>query len=141
MQINFLAILVCGVLSMIVGSLWYGKIMFGDMYMRAIGGDPNIPPEKMKEIQKKTWQLYLTQFLLTLFQVWVLAIYLQSAAESVSFMSNALWIWGGFVLTTNAGIWMWSAQPRKLAWQGFLISSGYQLVMFVVFAFILKAWM
>lgn len=141
MEINWLALLVCAIAAMVIGFLWHSKMLFGDRYMRAIGGNTNITPEQMKEIQKKMWQLYITQFILVLFQVYVLWHYLAGAASVMTPVSNAIWIWAGFVMPTLAGQWMWSARPRKLAWQGFLISIGYNLVLFIAFALILGAWM
>lgn len=138
---SFLAILLCAIAAMILGTLWHSKALFGDRFMRAIGGDPNMPPEKMKEIQKKMWQIFLTQFLLSLFQVWILSKYLSSGAFAMSPLANAFWIWAGFIMPTIAGSAMWSARPRKMAWQIFLISAGYQLVLFLVFGIILKVWM
>lgn len=134
-MVNFWAILVCAIAAMIIGALWHSKLLFGNLYMKAIGGDMNMPPEKMAEIQKKMWQLYMTQFILVLFQAWVLAYFLWVGVASV------LWIWAGFLMPTLAGQWMWSARPRKLAWTGFLISAGYNLALFVVFGLILQAWM
>lgn len=132
-------ILVCGIAAMAIGATWHGPL-FGKMYIRAIGGDPNMPPEKMKELQKKMWQLYILQFVLVVFEAWILSLYIGSPL-GVTPMSNAIWIWAGFVLPTLAGQWMWSARPRKLAWQGFFISAGYNLVLFIVFAIIIKAMM
>lgn len=125
---------------MIIGIVWHSKTLFGDMYMKAIGANPNMSKEEMTKIQKRMWQLFLAQFILALFQAWVLGLYIKGAISLMMPISNAVWIWAGFVLPTIAGHWMWSARPRKLAWQGFLISLGYQLVIFVVFAIILGFW-
>ena len=134
MVISFWAVLVCAVVAMIIGMLWHSKALFGNRYMQAIGADTNMPPEKMKEIQSKMWQLYITQFILAILQAWVLAVFIKIG-------SSAIFIWAGFVMPTLAGQWMWSARPRKLAWTGFLISAGYNLILFFVFGLILKAWM
>jgi hypothetical protein len=139
METNFLAILACGVVAMIVGMVWHSKALFGDKYMKAIGADTNMSPEKIKEIQKDMWQLYVTQFALALFQAYVLSGYIISE-PAVGGSLNAIWIWAGFVMPTIAGAAMWSARPRKMAWQIFLISSGYHLVLFILFGMILKAW-
>lgn len=139
MDINLLAVLVCGVAAMIVGSLWHSKMLFGDAFIKASGMDIGMTPEKMAEIQKKMWQLYATQFILALLQAYVLAIYVTNWT-SVSGISNALLIWLGFVMPVVAGSCMWSSRPRKDAWKVFFISAGYQLVLFVVFGFILSIW-
>lgn len=140
MEINLLAVVVCGVVSLILGFLWYSQMLFGNIYMKSIGADMNMPAEKMKEIQKKMWQLYIAQFLLAAFQAFVLSHYISGWADGTG-LENALWIWAAFVMPTVAGAWMWSARPRRDAWNAFLISAGYQLVLFVLFGLILKAWM
>ncbi len=140
MGINFLAVLLCGVVAMIVGMVWYSKMLFGNAFMRAIGSNPNMLPEEMRAIQKKMWQLHLTQFVLVLFQVWVLSLFVKGLPET-PIIALSLLIWAGFVMVTTAGNAMWSARPRKMAWHMFLISSGYQLVLFVLFGLILKSWM
>ena len=63
MQINYLAILVSAILSMVVGSIWYGPL-FGKKWAELIGADPN-DKKKMKEMQKSAGPLYMVQFLLT----------------------------------------------------------------------------
>ena len=138
---SFGAIIVCAIAAMVVGMFWHSKLLFGPRYMKAIGADMNMSPEKMAAIQKKMWQLYILQFVLVLLEAWVLAQYLYGAADVMPLVCNGLWIWAGFVMPTVAGQWMWSARPRKEAWAGFLISAGYNLVLLVVFSLILRAWM
>lgn len=139
-EVNYLAVIICGVASMILGSIWYGKPLFGNAYMKAVRGSENISPEKMEEIQKKMWQLYLSQFILVLFQVWVLWYYIVPVIDTMSPISSAIWIWAGFIMPTLAQSWMWTNHPRRLAWKGFLISIGYNLVLFIVFALIIGAF-
>lgn len=139
-EVNWMAVLLCGVAAMVVGMIWHGPL-FGRMYLLAIGGNPDMPKDEMAKIQKKMWQLYIVQFLLVLLQTYVLWHYIVGAADVMTPVSNAIWIWLGFILPTIAGQWMWSARPRAWAWKGFLISAGYNLVLFIVFALILGAFM
>ncbi len=134
MVISFWAVIVCAIAAMVLGMVWHSKALFGSRYMKAIGADMNMPPEKMAEINKKMWQLYVTQFILAALQAWILANFLWIG------VANAIWIWAGFIMPTLAGQWMWSARPRKDAWTGFLISAGYNLVLFIAFGLILRAW-
>ena len=139
MDINLLAVLVCGVVAMVIGSLWHSKLMFGNAFIKASGMDIGMTPEKMAEIQKKMWQLYVTQFILALLQAYVLVIYIVNW-NTISGVSNAFLIWLGFVMPVVAGNAMWSSRPRKDAWKVFFISMGYQFVFFIVFGFILGSW-
>lgn len=140
MASSIVSVLVCGVAAMVVGMIWHNPKVFGNLYMKALGGDTNMPPEKMKEIQKKMWQIYVTQFILVLVQAFILMNFFMAWPQARAVVL-ALWIWLGFILPTVAGAWMWNPRPRKLAWQGFLISAGYNLVIMVVFSLILRAWM
>lgn len=138
MGINFVAVLLCAVASMVLGMLWHSKALFGPRYMQASGMDMNMPPEKMKEIQSRMWQYYITQFLLAVLTAFVLA-YVLTKFEGITAFVTALWIWIGFVIPTVGGACLWSARPRKDAWTVFFISAGYQFVLFAIYGAILGA--
>lgn len=132
--INYWAILVCAIISMIVGSIWYGP-MFGKTWMKIICADV-ADPEARKKMQKSAGPLYLVQFLLTLFQLYVLAHFIKGWEEA-SGVESALWIWIGFIMPTVAGSSMWNNDSAKISWTRFGIQAGYQLVMFVIYGLIL----
>ncbi|MBP7842460.1 DUF1761 domain-containing protein [Candidatus Woesebacteria bacterium] len=132
-----MAILVCAVLSMVIGFVWYGPL-FGKKWMELIGSDPK-DKKAIAEMQKSAGPMYLTQFLLTLFQVYVFAYYVKGWSE-VSGIMNGLWIWAAFIMPTIAGSVMWTNEKPRVKKERFLIQSGYQLVLFVVFGYILGAW-
>lgn len=136
MGVNFWAVLVCGVLAMVLGSIWYGPL-FGKLWMKIIGV-PEMDVVKRKEMQKKALPLYLIQFLLTLFQLFVL-VHL-TGSDATSGVLSALWVWAGFVLPTVAGACMWTNDSRNTAWTKFLLQAGFQLASFVLFGAILGAW-
>lgn len=137
LDINYLAIGVCGVLSMVVGAVWYGPL-FGRVWMNIVGVSPD-DEAKRKEMQKGAGPLYGVQLLLTLFQVLVLA-HLIADTSRVSGVERSLWIWGAFVMPTLAGASMWTMDSRKIKWARFGIQSGYQLVMFGIYGTILYLW-
>ncbi len=135
--INYLAIIVASVLSMVVGAIWYGPL-FGKKWAEIVGADMN-DMEARKKMQKGATKLYVVQFLLTLFQVYVLAHFIKGWSD-VSAIESSLWIWAGFVMPTIAGTAMWNNDSARISWARFLIQSGYQIVLFVMFAFILGNW-
>jgi hypothetical protein len=45
-----------------------------------------------------------------------------------------------FVMPIIAGTAMWNNDSKKIAWTRFLIQSGYQLVIFIIFGLILGFW-
>lgn len=138
MTINFLAVIVCAIASMIVGFVWFGPI-FGKKWMQ-ISGATDMDLEKRKEMQRKAMPLYFVQFLLTLFQLYVLAWYISYTVNVSSGIHTAFSIWIAFVMPTLAGSAMWNNDAPKVKWAKFLIQAGYQLVIFIIFGFILGIW-
>ena len=139
MDINFLAVLVCGILSMAIGMLWYSKILFGNAWCEINGMNMNMSPEEMKAAQKKMTPVYITQFALSLFQAFVLAYFID-ALGNVSGMITGFWMAMGFAIPAIAGITMWNGKPKKVAEKMFLISAGYQAVILCVSGLILGMW-
>jgi len=137
MQINYLAMLVCAILALVLGSIWYGPF-FGKKWME-ITGINTLDEEKKKEMEKNAWKLYLTQFVLTLFQLFVLDYYLV-VLDRAGGVQNVFWFWLAFIVPTLAGTVMWGNDSKKIAWTKFLIQAGYQLTMFVMFGFVLEMW-
>jgi len=137
MEINFLAILAAAVFSMILGAIWYGPL-FGKQWVELMGMDPK-DKKAMKKMQKEAGKLYFIQFILVLFQVFVLSFYIKGWEEA-SGIENALWIWAAFIMPTIAGSAMWANATDKMKMTKFMIQAGYQLVLFVVFGFILGMW-
>lgn len=136
-EINYIAVLICAVLSMIVGSIWYGPV-FGKKWMEIIKISLE-DEQKRKEMQKESWKLYIVQFALVIIQLLVLAS-LISNLDSWNGFKAALCIWFGFVMPTIASTSMWNNDSKKVVWSRFLIQSGYQFVMFVIFGLILSFW-
>lgn len=137
MDINYLAVLVCGILSMILGSVWYGP-MFGKKWIEIIGAtDEDL--ERRKEMQKNARPLYFVSFVLSIFQAAVLAYYI-NALGTLSGVVNALLIWAAFVMPTVAAGSMWNNDSARISWMRFLIQASYYLVLFIVFALVLVAW-
>jgi hypothetical protein len=138
MEINIIAVLVCGVAAMIVGFLWYGPL-FGKAFMRVMCTE-KLTPEQMKIEQKKMGGRYFIQFIIALITAAVLSIHISHWSGNESAMAIAVCTWFGFVVTTEAGAALWSGKSNKLSWYMFLVTSGAQLVTFIVFAIILSAW-
>ncbi len=134
MNINYLAILVSSVLSMIVGAIWYGPL-FGRKWAEIVGMDMS-DATKVAEMKRGANKLYAIQFLITLFQVWVLSYYI-NGTEMISPIQNSIWIWAGFILPTIAGTAMWNNDSSKIAWSRFFVQGGYQLILFIIFGLVL----
>lgn len=137
LSVNYIAIFVGAVLSMVIGAIWYGPL-FGKKWMEIIGVNP-VDLEARKNMQKNAISQYGVQFILTLFQVLVLA-HLIADTTRASGVERALWIWVAFVIPTLAGAVMWTNEPTKNKRARFLIQGGYQLIIFVIFGLLLQFW-
>lgn len=136
-EVNYLAVILGAILSMFIGAIWYGPL-FGKKWMEIIGFDPTNAVAR-KKMKKTAGILYGVQFLLVLFQVFVLAL-LIADNSMVNGIERSLWIWAAFVIPTMAGAVMWTNEVGKLKWARFLIQGGYQMVIFIMFGFILQIW-
>lgn len=137
LSINYWAIGTGAILSMLIGAIWYGPL-FGKTWMEIVGVDP-ADLEAKKKMQKSAGPLYGVQFVLTLFQVFVLA-HLIADTQLVGGLERSLWIWAAFIIPTLAGAVMWTNETRRLKWARFLIQGGYQMVLFILFGLLLQYW-
>lgn len=140
-MINWWAVIVAAVVSMVIGSIWFGPL-FGKKWMEVMGMQ-NVSEEEKKKMMKSTGMLYAVQFILSLLTLYILAHYIagwQPKPGAWGGIINALWIWLGFIMPTLAGNAMWSGKPKKLAWNMFWINTGYNFILYIVFGAILGGW-
>ncbi len=137
LSVNYFAIVVGAVLSMVIGAVWYGPL-FGKKWLEIVGATAE-DLEARKKMQAAAGPLYVVQFVLTLFQVLVLA-HLIADTTRVGGLERSLWIWAAFVIPTLAGAVMWTNEEGRRKWARFLIQGGYQLTIFIVFGLLLQFW-
>ena len=129
--VNYIAVLVAAIASMVVGFLWYGPL-FGKLWIKMM----NFDKKKMDEAKKKGMgKTYMLAFLTSLIMSYVLAHfvgYLQ-AATIADAVVLAFWLWLGFFATTQLGMVMWEGKPVKL----YLLNTLHYLVTLAVMASIL----
>lgn len=139
--VNYIAVLVCAVASMVLGFLWYGPV-FGKTWMRLMGWDPNHPPHQ-KDGQNKANQGYAIAFIGALVTAYVLShlivfagSYMNESGMSVGF-STAFWVWLGFVAPISLSSVLWEGKSWKL----WCFNNTYHLVQLLMFGAILTKWM
>src|SRR3989344_6289732 len=97
-NINYLAVLVAAIAAIVIGSLWYSPILFGNIWMKLSG----ITKEKMEKDKKKggMTKLYVVQIVASLVMACVLAnlIALLGLTGVVGGIQIAFLVWVGFVL-------------------------------------------
>ncbi|MBI2448917.1 DUF1761 domain-containing protein [Candidatus Pacearchaeota archaeon] len=133
-DINYLAVLVAGIVSMVLGSLWYSPVLFGNAWMRAGG----LTKEMMNETKKKgmAWR-YILAFIGSLLIAYVLAHFVDYT-QSASFtdgMLTGFWTWLGFMVPVMVGSVLWEGKT----WGFYIINVLYQLVSLLIMGGILAA--
>ena len=134
-SINFWAVLVSAIASMVIGSVWYGPL-FGKKFIEA-SGMGSWSPEKQVEEKKKMGMLYFGQFVASIVMFYVLA-WLMGALKAVSIMGGvqaAFWVWLGFVVPVKFGEQIWGGK-MILFW----IGMSNMLVTLIAAGAIIGAW-
>lgn len=131
-HINYVAVVVAALVSMILGAIWYAPPVFGNVWMQLIGKKP-------EDLQTGAMpQAYAMMFVAALVLSFVLAHVLRwaNAMTAIGGVKVALTMWIGFVLTTSAGGFIFEGRPVKLYW----LVNGYQGVALVLMGLILAVW-
>ena len=139
-DINYWAVLVSAVASMVVGFIWYGPL-FGKVWSQLMGWG-EMTPEKMAEMQKKAMPKYAITFLGALVMGFVLShalvfasTYLNESGVSAG-LQTGFWNWLGFIVPISLGSVLWDGKPWKL----WFINAGYYLVGLLLMGVILALW-
>lgn len=136
-SVNYLAILVCGIASMVLGFLWYGPL-FGKAWMASMGMNPNLSPAEIKAMQSKAGPGYAVMFIGSLVMAYVLTHVLVAREATTIFdglhIGFAMWI--GFVGIIGMSVKFFENKP----WSYYFINRGYDLVNILIFSVILVSW-
>jgi hypothetical protein len=142
--INYLAVLLCGVASMVLGFVWFGPL-FGKMWME-LSGMPAGAMERAKNdpaMKRQMYQSYAIQLVASLVMASILACFLVFAgiylAETGTLMLGlkvGFFMWLGFVAPPTLGMVLWEGKPWKL----WALINAYWLVLLLVFGAILALW-
>lgn len=131
-QVNYLAVVLAMVSSMVVGTVWYSKPVFGAKWFKLVG----MTDEKAKKGSAKA---ILMTVVVSLITAYVLAhvIYLSHSFFNNSFMYDALmtafWMWLGFVLTRIVTHDAFEQRPMELT----AMNVAHELVTFMVMGLVI----
>jgi len=136
-SLNWLAILVAAISTMVLGFLWYSPLLFAKAWTREMGYDPN-DKAKMDEMRKSAGPAYAGSFFASLISAFTLALILHGLqAQTLHFgLTASFHIWLGFVATVQFTGALFAKQSMKL----FAINTSYQLVCFLAMGAILVLW-
>lgn len=132
LYINWLAVLLAGLASIVIGSVWYAPAVFGKMWAKLAKVDE-------KKLKKGDVRPFVVAVLLSLLAAFVIA---HVAALTNAFfgveplsaaLSSAFWLWLGISLTTVVVHDMFEARPWKLTF----ITVGHQFFLMMAMGLII----
>jgi len=136
--VNWLAVLVCIVVSMVSGALWYNPKTFFNIWWKGIGKQEGEQPGS--ENMGVTWGLTI---LASFVQAVAMAFMVPAVGGLMSFGVNAasgalvgFMLWLGFIAPTYLVNKLFAGHGFKV----WLIEIGNHLVNFVLFGLIIGAW-
>ena len=123
-EVNFLAVLLAAVASMVIGFLWYSPMVLGTPWMKLKG----YTNDGLKKEQAQMGKLYGLSFVLAILTAFVLshvtglseAFYGYSKLQTA--MTSAFWMWLGFIMPVQLTATIFGDKKWKL----FGIDTGYQ---------------
>lgn len=135
--VNYLAVLVAAILSMVVGFVWYG-FLFRKVWMELM----NYTPGNMGHMKMTANKAYTIQFVASLVMAYTLShvitfasAYMEAGGIQVG-LSSGFWMWLGFIAPVSLGVVLWENKPWKL----WFINASHYLVMLLVMGAILAVW-
>ncbi len=130
-QVAFVPVLCAGILSALIGIVWYHPRFFGSAWMRLSG----FTPEMVERSKKRRWLTPIVGVLASMLIAYVMA-YVAIALgvyDWIGAVEVGLWCWIGFVAPTSLGIVLWEQKPLRL----YAITAGYWLVSFIAISLVL----
>ena len=130
-DVNYLAVLVAGLLSMVIGFIWYSMSVFGKPWMKE-------SKLTMKDIGNGPGPGYALVTVGSLLQAYVLAHFIDftNATTLIEGATTGIWVWVGFVATAYAATYVFSQRSLKL----WAIDACYFLAVLIVQGALLAVW-
>lgn len=125
-QVNYLAVFLAAVASMVIGFIWYSPMVAGKQWMKLSGHTA----DSLKKAQKEIGKLYGLSFVVALITAYVLSHVMTMAQTTLGYdrfttgLTSAFWMWLGFVMPVQLTDQIFGAKK----WMLLAINTGYQLV-------------
>lgn len=132
------------IISAVTGTVWYGgKTPMGKLHMRYLGFDKLSQVEKdalVAEAKPKMWKTYSLQMTLSLitslfigFVTWY-TVYSGGPASAVYAYVGMIWL--AFTVPMIGQNLLWGNVDGSLAWKKFFSDTAYNLITFLIIAFV-----
>ncbi|HWL40021.1 MAG TPA: DUF1761 domain-containing protein [Gemmatimonadaceae bacterium] len=133
--VNYLAVLVAGVIIFMLGGLWYSPVLFAKRWIALQG--KTMDQMKTEAANANMPLMYGSAFIASLLTAYVLAVILSHYSPTVmAGIHIAFFCWLGLAGATSYTTNLFSGRPKQL----WLIDSGYNLVSFLIAGAILSVW-
>ncbi len=134
--LNWLAILMAAIVSMVIWYFWYSPSLFGKAWMKSIGMKKDSMPRKTNT---KTIMGYVYMFVGTVISVLVISILIHAFGITTfsSAAELALLFWVGSVAIVKLGDVLWEGKKFNY----YVINIMYYLVSWIVASWILVTWL
>ena len=131
MHVNYLAVLVGGIISFAIGGIWY-SVLFSKQWMSVVEKGE----EELKKLNKPA--NFVSTFILGLITAYVLAniVMFLDANTLLNGMEVGLLCWIGFAGATSYAHYLFGGCSQKL----WMIDSGYNLITFIINGAIFAIW-
>jgi FtsH-binding integral membrane protein len=131
-EINYLAVFLAGLSSMVVGAIWYAKPVMGNTWQKLVG-------LKDEDLQKGMAKAMILTLLASMVTAYVLAhvAFLSNKFFGHSFMQDAVmtafWLWLGFTAARMLTHDLFERRPTKLT----MMALTYELITILVMGVII----
>ncbi len=132
-EVNYLAILLCGVIAMFLGTFWYSPFLFGKIWLESMDKSEEDLKKDFKPV--KTYGLTFVSHLVMAFGLAQIMTFMDaySVPEGIRV---AFLCWVGFTVAPMLVNTLYEGKKIKLLG----VDTGYHLIVMLVFGTILGAW-
>jgi hypothetical protein len=129
-EVNYLAVLLAGVVSMVAGFVYYSPAVLGKPWMKYM----KYSPDEVKKDQKQMGKFYGISFILSLVMSYVLYHVMVMSMNFFNYdslstgITSAIWMWLGFIMPVQFTGVIFSKDHSSDAFKALGINTGYQLV-------------
>lgn len=134
-EVNFLAVIIAAVASMVLGFIYYHPSVLGKPWMKEMG----YTKDSLKEAQKKMGKMYAISAVLAVITAYVLSHVMAlssaffGAAGVMTGVTTGFWMWVGFIAPVQYTEVMFGGKSNKL----FALNTGYQLASIILMGIVI----
>jgi hypothetical protein len=132
-EVNYLAILICAIIAMGIGSFWYSPFLLGKMWLDSMEKSEEEIRKDFKPI--KTYGISFISYLIIAYSIARIMIYVNATTVTEGMRIGFL-CWFGFTATTMTINALFEGKSLRLI----LVDGGYHLIVFLIYGVILGAW-